>query len=884
MKSPKYFALSLLGFAIANILVGCGLSSVQQPPVVTMGATPATVQPGSTAQLSATVSNDSSNLGVNWTVTCPVAPCGAVSPSTTASGAATTYTAPAIPPAGDLTVTITATAAAGGSMPVSANIKIPGITVSVGPPSATPLHVNQAAQVTANVTGDAASKGVTWTLSCAMAPCGSVAPTTTGSGIATTYTAPAAPPAGDMTVTITAASVTNPAAFGSVTVTITGITVSISPSPASVESAGTQPFTATVNNDPTAGMVSWSLQITRLVCSFPLHICHSVTSPCPLICGDFSLVSTASGTPTTYTAPGRPPFGTVAAVATSATNTRARATANLTIRPISVSVSPTAPSVAVNAVQLFTATVMNDGANGSAGAGVTWSLKQNGMACSPGCGSISAVTTAGGAPVTYTAPAMVPAYPLLTITATSVTDATKSSSVAITVTTASGAPCGAGSGVESLLKGQYAFQLQAPAPSVAILTGSFIADGTGKITGGEDENGGILQQIDTTRSSYWVGPDHRGCMTLGGTNYYRFAIGSINNNVANTGHIIEFDDTTGTGSRMAGTLKLQDPTSFSAGKFKGNYVLGLSGQNQGSGRSAIAGTFTSDGISAITTSNLDIDDAGTVTSNFASVPGGSFTCCDTNGRGTLQLTSPNGLASGLSLYMVSNNEVFLASPSPNYIGEAVAVPAGTILTQISLNGAAVFRKTAQLTTGPIVDIALATANGTGGITIKDNLNNAGTFTQSSTPLTYSVSSNGRVTLMGGTNPPVLYLYGPNEGFLVGTDTNVESGIVEPQAAGPFNLATLSGPYIFGTENASASTDTLETGVAALDGAGNVVGTMDESSSAGMVQNQNVAIPYTLAADGTGSFGSGTTAILVSGNKLVFINNTSATPTITVVEK
>jgi 3-hydroxy-3-methylglutaryl CoA synthase len=119
---------------------------------------------------------------------------------------------------------------------------------------------------------------------------------------------------------------------------------------------------------------------------------------------------------------------------------------------------------------------------------------------------------------------------------------------------------------------------------------------------------------------------------------------------------------------------------------------------------------------------------------------------------------------------------------------------------------------------------------------------------------------------------------------VGTDTNVESGIVEPQAAGPFNLATLSGPYIFGTENASASTDTLETGVAALDGAGNVVGTMDESSSAGMVQNQNVAIPYTLAADGTGSFGSGTTAILVSGNKLVFINNTSATPTITVVEK
>jgi hypothetical protein len=32
------------------------------------------------------------------------------------------------------------------------------------------------------------------------------------------------------------------------------------------------------------------------------------------------------------------------------------------------------------------------------------------------------------------------------------------------------------------------------------------------------------------------------------------------------------------------------------------------------------------------------------------------------------------------------------------------------------------------------------------------------------------------------------------------------------------------------------------------------------------------------------FGSGTTAIVVSGNRLVFINNTSTTPTITVVEK
>jgi len=91
------------------------------------------------AQFSATVSNDSSNLGINWAVTCPVAPCGSVAPTSTKSGQSTTYTAPTIPPAGDLTVTITATAAAGGSIPASANFKVPGITVNVLPPSATSL-------------------------------------------------------------------------------------------------------------------------------------------------------------------------------------------------------------------------------------------------------------------------------------------------------------------------------------------------------------------------------------------------------------------------------------------------------------------------------------------------------------------------------------------------------------------------------------------------------------------------------------------------------------------------------------------------------------------------------------------------------------------------
>jgi hypothetical protein len=71
------------------------------------------VQAGSVVpNIVATVTNDPSNKGVSWSVSCSPAPCGNISPTTTASGAATTYTAPPTPPPSDLQVTITATSVA----------------------------------------------------------------------------------------------------------------------------------------------------------------------------------------------------------------------------------------------------------------------------------------------------------------------------------------------------------------------------------------------------------------------------------------------------------------------------------------------------------------------------------------------------------------------------------------------------------------------------------------------------------------------------------------------------------------------------------------------------------------------------------------------------
>jgi hypothetical protein len=69
---------------------------------------PATVTVGATASLTATVVNDSANAGVTWKVQCASTQCGSVSPASTGSGTATTYTAPAAVPS-PATVTIVAT-------------------------------------------------------------------------------------------------------------------------------------------------------------------------------------------------------------------------------------------------------------------------------------------------------------------------------------------------------------------------------------------------------------------------------------------------------------------------------------------------------------------------------------------------------------------------------------------------------------------------------------------------------------------------------------------------------------------------------------------------------------------------------------------------------
>ena len=105
-------------FCLAS-LAACGGGNGNNNNVVSIAfslAPPAALQTSATATVSATVFN-SSNTGVDWTVTCGGADCGSLSTNHTDGGASLMYTAPASVPTGN-TVTITATASADSSVSV----------------------------------------------------------------------------------------------------------------------------------------------------------------------------------------------------------------------------------------------------------------------------------------------------------------------------------------------------------------------------------------------------------------------------------------------------------------------------------------------------------------------------------------------------------------------------------------------------------------------------------------------------------------------------------------------------------------------------------------------------------------------------------------------
>ena len=315
------------------------------------------------------------------------------------------------------------------------------------------VGVGQTAKLTMIPTNDTTSAGVDWTVTCGGSPlngsvaggaCGQLAPAHTSDTGATIYTAPALIPY-LTNVTITASVTSNPAANTTLTVPIVAlpIAVTITAAPSTISAGQSFGIQATTLNDSAGGGVTWSVT------------CGSSA------CGSFDQTKAENGTQVTYTAPSVVPTGgSVTLTATSVTDTTksASVTVLVTASSISVSVSPTtayaATSGSASRVR-FTATVLNDALSG----GVNWTVSCG----SSSCGSIATQTTSA-TPTTYTAPSSIPTGNTVTITATSVSDSTKSAAAVATivetapiiVTIASPLPATLAEGAQATLTAQTA--------------------------------------------------------------------------------------------------------------------------------------------------------------------------------------------------------------------------------------------------------------------------------------------------------------------------------------------------------------------------------------------------------------------------------------------
>jgi len=209
---------------------------------------------------------------------------------------------------------------------------------------------------------------------------------------------------------------------------IGAVTVQFTTTPGTVPGGANFVFSVTTQNDTLNRGVNFSLALNA-----PSN--GATTTPCTTACGALtsqSNVATANGpdtftstTTVNYAAPLLPPNpNSLILTATSVTNASVTTTTTFTIGAPQIvvritnkitNIQPGAAPVTLNAqVQFDTANV-----------GVTWTLAAQGAACSPACGTLSSPQPFS---VIYTPPASLPAAPdnTPTITATSVTDATRS--------------------------------------------------------------------------------------------------------------------------------------------------------------------------------------------------------------------------------------------------------------------------------------------------------------------------------------------------------------------------------------------------------------------------------------------------------------------------
>ena len=507
------------------------------------------------------------------------------------------------------------------------------------------------------------------------------------------------------------------------------------------------------------------------------------------------------------------------------------------------------------------------------------------------------------------------------------------------------------SGSESNLKAQgwYAFLLRGfDANGGVTIAGNFQVDGAGGITAGAEDitrTTGVQSNLSIlSGSTYTLGRNNRGCITLTNsaatTSTFRFAAGGCSNGrnstgtgcqppasgsaYLTTGHMMEFDDSTGTGTRASGIVRLQDPAAFQNSGISGQYAFGLSGWDAAKGRFAMAGSASaSSGTwSAVA---ADTNDAGTLSSNLTGGSGSYNVGAGGRGTGTLSVGT---LSLNIVLYPVSSNEMLLATASPitstNPLLSGEAITTTGPFNMASLQNTHIFHIAGLSTTGPDPSVGIFAFDGIGGMSGTEYENQAGTLAATSVSGIYLVdSTTGRLTFSAaqgqtlGAHPLVGYIIpAPSTlnanscntpaacvtGFLISTDATAQAGLLEFQTSAtapppPFTISSLIGSFDLGTDEALDAKTPHSVGRISASPGSSTLGTILEDSSYGdtnycleascllLIPNGLAGGKYSVGSNGSGTFG-GQTASVTNGAVTFFIDESpmDSHPSVMVVEE
>lgn len=423
-------------------------------------AGPSTVNAGAAATYEATLTpaaGSNPSTTIDWSVAgpgCSGATCGVIS----ANGG---YQASVNAPSPN-SIVITATPLADPTRAATMIVTIqPNVQVTISPTSAS-MPLGGATIFQASVTGSV-NTAVTWDVNGITGGNGTV-----GTIVAlmadpnqATYTAPLQSPAGG-SVNVHASSNAEPSAFATAIVSFTAsISISISPQSAERVTTHRQTFTAQLQNATNAN-VTWSVQGIAGGNATVGQICVTASNPCQ------AFSSGAAGS-VDYLAPAAVPTANpVTLTVTSQQDPSQTASAAITILPHAlVGVMPSSITLAPGAIQNFQATV-----TGTDNQQVNWGIA--GAACADAGNPCGTVDPTGR----YAAPPLAPSPNTLSVTATSVEDASQSGAAFVTVINSaailsispSSATAGAAGGITLRVTGSEFVALN-PGPGSVILFG-----------------------------------------------------------------------------------------------------------------------------------------------------------------------------------------------------------------------------------------------------------------------------------------------------------------------------------------------------------------------------------------------------------------------------